>query len=161
MDWKPEAEVLQNSAESVPTKPSKPGSVGFEGGTSAESREIAAAADPAELARASAVLNRAGVRLMNLNSVPAIGVWSDLDGPEIRATLRAFGSDAVPFRYLDGPGVPMRYKVRRVDGEPVRLNVLAEMERQPAEPWKVRDRMLNEMGWCSKGTLGRTGRRRR
>jgi hypothetical protein len=46
----------------------------------------------------------------------------------------------------------MRYKARRVDGEPVPLNVLAAMEQYPAEPWKVRDRMLNEMGWCSKGT---------
>jgi hypothetical protein len=45
----------------------------------------------------------------------------------------------------------MRYKVRRVEGEPVPMNVLAEMERRPAEPWKVRDRMLYEMGWCSKG----------
>jgi hypothetical protein len=24
------------------------------------------------------------------------------------------------------------------------------MERHPADPWKIRDRMLNEMGWCSK-----------
>jgi hypothetical protein len=41
----------------------------------------------------------------------------------------------------------MRYKVRRVEGEPVPMNVLAEMERNPAEPWKVRDRMLNETEW--------------
>lgn len=27
------------------------------------------------------------------------------------------------------------------------------MERHPADPWKVRDRILIEMGWCSKGTL--------
>jgi hypothetical protein len=33
------------------------------------------------------------------------------------------------------------------------MSVLAEMERHPAEPWAVRDRMLNEMGWCSKGIL--------
>ena len=38
-----------------------------------------------------------------------------------------------------------------MEGEPVPMNVLAEMERQPAEPWKVRDRMLNEMGWSPKG----------
>ncbi len=31
------------------------------------------------------------------------------------------------------------------------MNVLAAMERHPADPWKVRDRMLNEMGWCSEG----------
>ena len=29
------------------------------------------------------------------------------------------------------------------------MNVLAEMERHPDEPWKVRDRMLQEMGWFS------------
>ncbi len=32
------------------------------------------------------------------------------------------------------------------------MSVLAEMEHHPAEPWKVRDRMLNEMGRCAKGT---------
>ena len=151
MDWKPKAAILAEPAEGEPTKPSKPGFVGFEGATSAESPEIEAGPDPAELARASAVLNRAGVRIMALDGGATIGVWSDMDGPEVRAALRTFGSDRLPLRYLDGAGVPMRYKVRRVDGEPVPMNVLAEMERHPAEPWKVRDRMLNEMGWCSKG----------
>ncbi len=146
-----EGRILAETAESEPTKPSKPGFVGFEGGTSAESPEIEAGPDPAELARASAVLNGAGVRIMALDAGATIGVWSDLDGPEVRAALRTFGSERLPLRYLDGAGVPMRYKVRRVDGEPVPMNVLAEMERHPAEPWKVRDRMLNEMGWCSKG----------
>lgn len=151
MDWKQKAAILAEPAEGEPTKPSKPGFVGFEGATSAESPEIEAGPDPAELARASAVLNRAGVRIMALDGGATIGVWSDMDGPEVRAALRTFGSDRLPLRYLDGAGVPMRYKVRRVDGEPVPMNVLAEMERHPAEPWKVRDRMLNEMGWCSKG----------
>ena len=103
------------------------------------------------MARASAVLNRAGVRIMALEGGATIGVWSDLDGPEVRAALRTFGSDRLPVRYLDGAGVPMRYKLRRVEGEPVPMNVLAAMEQHPAEPWKVRDRMLSEMGWCSKG----------
>jgi hypothetical protein len=151
MDWKPKAQISVDPAESEPTKPSKPGFVGFEGATSAEFPEIEAGPDPAELARSSAVLNRAGVRIMALEGGPTIGVWSDLDGPEVRAALRTFGSDRLPLRYLDGAGVPIRYKVRRVEGEPVPMTVLAEMERHPAEPWKVRDRMLNEMGWCSKG----------
>ena len=98
------------------------------------------------------MLNRAGVRIMALEGGATIGVWSDLDGPEVRAALRTFGSKQLPVRYLDGSGVPMRYKLRRVEGEPVPMNVLAEMARNPAEPWKVRGRMLNEMGWCSKGT---------
>ena len=150
MDWKPKARILADPAESEPTKPSKPGFVGFEGATSAESPEIEAGPDPAELARASAVLNRAGVRIMAFEGGATIGVWSDLDGPEVRAALGTFGSDRLPVRYLDGAGVPMRYKLRRVEGEPVPMNVLAEMERHPAEPWKVRDRMLNEIGWRSK-----------
>lgn len=128
----------------------------------------------AELARASAVLNRAGVRIMALEGGATIGVWSDLDGPEVRAALRTFGLDWLPLHYLDGAGVPMRYKVRGVDGEPVPMNVLAEMKRWQADlmeapdrmeisasskgrpieqeyPWTIRDRMLNEMGWYSKG----------
>jgi hypothetical protein len=169
MDWKPKARILADSAESEPTKPSKPGFVGFEGATSVQSPEIEAGPDPAELARACGVLNRAGVRIMALEGGATIGVWSDLDRPEVRAALRTFGSDRLPLRYLDGDSVPMRYKLRRVEGEPVPMNVLAEMERRQADlmegrdpmedrgpiegthPWKVRDRMLNEMGGCSKG----------
>jgi hypothetical protein len=151
MDWKPKARILAGTAESEPTKTSETDSVVFVGATCAESPEIEAGPDPAELARASGVLNRAGVRIMALQDGATIGVWSDLDGPEVRAALRAFRSDGLPVRYLDGAGVPMRYKVRRVDGEPVPMNVLAAMEQHTAEPWKVRDRMLNEMGWCPKG----------
>ncbi len=117
----------------------------------AEALALVSEPDPAELARASSVLNRAGVRIMALEGGATIGVWSDMDGPEIRAALRTFGSDRLPVRYLDVAGVPMRYRVRRVEGEPVPMNVLAEMGQHPAEPWKVRDWMLNEMGWCSKG----------
>jgi hypothetical protein len=151
MDWKLKTQILADPAESEPTKPSKPGSIGFDGSTSAESPEIKAGPNPAELARASAALNRAAVRIMALEGGATIGVWSDLHGPEVRAALRTFGSDQLPVSYLDGAGVPIRYKLRRVAGEPVPMNVLAEMEQHPAEPWKVRDLMLNEMGWCSKG----------
>lgn len=97
--------------------------------------------DPAELARAAGVLNRAGVRIMSLEGRATIGVWADLDGPEVRAALRILGADRVPVRYLDGAGIPMRYKLRRVAGEPVPMSVLAEMKQHPADPWKVRDRM--------------------
>ena len=153
MDWTPRARVLADTVESGPTKPSKPGFVGFEGVTSAEPPEIEAGPDPAEMARASAILDQTGVRIMTLEGGAAIGVWSDLDGPEVRAALRTFGSDQLPLRYLDGTGVPTRYKLRRVDGEPVPMNVLAEMERHPAEPWTVGDRMLKQMGWCPKPLL--------
>jgi hypothetical protein len=126
--------------------------VGFVVATSPESPKIHAEPAPAVLAGASAVLNRAGVRIMQLDGVTTIGIWSDLDGSEIRRALRTFGSNQLPVRYLDGASVPARYKLRHVEGEPVPMNVLAEMERHPDEPWKVRDRMLQEMGWCSKAS---------
>jgi hypothetical protein len=91
---------LADTAESEPTKPSKAGFVGFEGATPAECPEIAADPDPAELARVSAILNRAGVRIMALEGGATIGVWSDLDGPEVRAALRVLGSHLLPVRYL-------------------------------------------------------------
>jgi hypothetical protein len=87
---------------------------------------------------------------MQLDGVTTIGIWSDLDGLEVRSALHTFGSGQLPVRYLDGAGIPMRYKLRHVDGEPVPMDVLAEMERNPNEPWKVRDRMLLAMGWRSK-----------
>ena len=123
----------------------------------AEALALLSDPDSAELARASAVLGRAGVRIMALAGGATIGVWSDTDGPEVRAALRAFGWDGLPVRYLDGTGVPMRYKARRVDGEPVPMNVLAAMEQHPPDPWKVRDRMLKEMGWRPK-RAGQPGR---
>lgn len=155
--WKPKAHISHDSAESAPTKPSKPGSVGFEGSPSAEFAEIEAEESSGNEPRqedidaAIAVLDQAGARLMRLEGTSTIGMWSDLDGPEVRAALRILGMEGLPVRYLDGSGTPMRYKVRRVDGDPVPMSVLVEMDRHPAEPWKVRDRMLEEMGWCSKG----------
>jgi hypothetical protein len=139
---------LRTTAALEPPRPSKPGSVGFEGSSTGESPVIGAALDPAELARAGAVLSRAGVRLMQLNGADAVGVWSDLDGPDVRAALRTSCLEHLPVLYLDGAGISMRYRRRWVEGEPVPRKVLAEMERNPGEPWKVRDRMLDEMGWC-------------
>jgi len=54
------------------------------------------------------VLAKAGIRLMRLDGVDMIGVWSDLDSPELRAALRTFGSGALPVRYLDGDGIPAK-----------------------------------------------------
>jgi hypothetical protein len=102
--------------------------------------------DAEQFSRASGVLAAAGVRLMELDGVTTVGVWSDLDGPDVRATLRSFGSDRLPVRYLDGAGIPARYKLRRVKGEPVPPDVLTAMEHQPVEPWIVRDRMPKEVG---------------
>jgi hypothetical protein len=87
---------------------------------------------------------------MEINGTLTVGVWSDLDGPEIREALRILNLANFPVRYLDGAGIPDRFKVRDVAGECVPLNVLAEMERNPAEeaqPWEVRDQMLEQMDW--------------
>jgi hypothetical protein len=113
--------------------------------------------DPALLACASAVLSRAGVRLMRIDGADFVGVWSDLDGPEIRQALRAFGSDPLSVRYLDGDGVPMRFKLRGVDGEPVTPEIREAMERAHEKPWRVRDRMLKEIGWHAKPELWTDG----
>ena len=104
-----------------------------------------------QVIQARALLNRTGVRIMQLDGVTSIGVWSDLQAPEIRAALRTLGSERLPVRYLDGAGIPMQYKLRRVNGEPVPMSMLVEMEQQAGEPWKVRDGLPNEMGWRSKG----------
>ncbi len=100
-----------------------------------------------DFVRARYILNRAGVRIMQRDGVTTIGVWSDLDGPEIRGSLLTSKNDQLPVCYLDGVGIPVQYKSRRVAGEPVPMSVLAEMERHPATPWTVRDRTLKEIGW--------------
>ena len=119
MDWTPR--ILADTAESEPTKPSKPGFVGFDGATCAEAPKIETSLDPAEWVRASTVLNRVGVRIMLLRDGAAIGVWSDLDGPQIRAALRLINTHNLPIRYLDDADVPLRYKVRRVP-EPIGMS---------------------------------------
>jgi hypothetical protein len=149
-DHCPPSRISDDLLKDEPTRPSEPGSVGFAGDTPAESQEIEQSQE--EIDAALKVLNRAGVRLMELGGGATIGLWSDLDGPEVRAALHTFGLERLPMRYLDGGGVPMRYKARCVEGEPAPMNVLNEMEQHPEEPWKVRDRMLNQMGWCAKGT---------
>lgn len=100
-------------------------------------------------AKASEVLARTGVRLVDLEPGFAIGVWSDLDGEELRRALAVFSENA-PVLYLDGPDVPMRYKVRDVPGEPVPLDVLHAMraaEAAGAKPWEVRNRLLKGKTW--------------
>ncbi len=140
--WKPNGGILAEGADSGPTKPSELGSVGFEGAFPADPFEIETETKQAR--RARRLLNRAGVRIMTLENGATIGLWSDLDGPEIRAALRTLGNAELPVRYLDGAGVPMDYKARRAEGEPVPMSVLSEMERHPADPWRIRDRRLNE-----------------
>src|SRR5215469_17965917 len=63
-----------------------------------------------ELARASRLLSEAGVRLMEINGVFTVGIWSDLDSPALRAAIRMFHDSGMPpIRYLDGPGIPPEF----------------------------------------------------
>jgi hypothetical protein len=97
-------------------------------------------------------MNRNGVRIMALESGNTVGIWSDRDSPEIRLALRVLHLDEMPIRYLDGSAVPLRYKSRRIAGEPLPLNVVAEMERCiDGEPWERRDVMLTEMNCRPEG----------
>jgi hypothetical protein len=96
---------------------------------------------------ARSVLNLFGVRMFHLDGDLTIGVWSDLDGLDIRAALNLLGHGGLPVRYLDGAGIPVTYAARMVAGEPVPLRVLTAMIRNPEEPWRIRDRMLTRIKW--------------
>jgi hypothetical protein len=161
--WRPDTPILEKTASRGPSKPSKPlpgttdktiktGFDGFDGPLLVKSPKIEAprAAEPSDqedLAAAAALLNRTGCRVMRLDQrdPSTIGIWSDLDSPAIRSALHILGVDELPIRYLDGPGVPLRYKLRHVAGEPLPESVRLEMERSP-EPWRVREQMLGR-GW--------------
>ena len=57
----------------------------------------------------------------------------------------------LPIRYLDGPGIPMRYKARVPLGQPVPLNVVAAMQAESDQkPWEIREKMLAEIKWIPK-----------
>jgi len=115
-----------------------------ERGTDSDRSEGIGPVDPAALA----LLNRLDARLLPVESAPdAVGLWSDLDGPDVRSAIRAAGLGDRVVQYLDGQDVPMRYKARKIPGEPVPLSVLAAMEQAEREPWRVRDQMLRAMGW--------------
>jgi hypothetical protein len=73
------------------------------------------------------VLNRVGMRYMCLEGKTVIGLWRDSDGPEVRAALHTTGLDRLPNRYLDEVGIPIRYKVRLMDVEPI-TSVPEEMD---------------------------------
>jgi hypothetical protein len=90
---------------------------------------------PVHVELAASMLSRDGVRIMRLDGQFTIGVWSDLDSAKIRVALRTLDMDHLPVRYLDGAGIPPRYRLRRVEGEPVPMSVLAEMERHSAGFW--------------------------
>jgi hypothetical protein len=102
-----------------------------------------------DLATVSAIMNRTGCRLMELDGRVTIGIWADLDGPEIRAAIRAFGNP--PVKYLDSAGIPQRYKVRDIPGKPLPAEVLRAMLQNPIDPWRTRDDTLATMNWRPAG----------
>jgi hypothetical protein len=113
--------------------------------------EYSADAGRQDLVEARHVLNRVGVRKFYVCDELIIGVWSDVDGVEIREALKATRNDLYPVRYLDGPGIPDKYKGRHVAGEAVPMNVLQAMMQNTTTPWEIRDQMLAEMQWCPEG----------
>jgi hypothetical protein len=131
----PALEVLRNAKKEVL-------SVLAKSATKAQPRQVERPEPTGqELNAATALLNRPGARIMRLETGDAIGIWSDLDSAAIRRALRILAMGELPIRYLDGSGIPLRYKLRRVDGDPVPDYVRREME-QSLEPWKVRDQLL-------------------
>lgn len=54
------------------------------GGTEGAPVEALPDPTPEELTHASAVLAKAGIRLMRLYGVDLVGIWSDLDSPDVR-----------------------------------------------------------------------------
>jgi hypothetical protein len=98
-----------------------------------------------DIERAKALLRAIDMRLMELDCGTTVGLWSDRDGPPVRAALRALEFDRLPLRYLDGPGIPDQHKLRSVAGEPVPMFILDEMMKHiDEEPWERRDIMLVE-----------------
>jgi hypothetical protein len=77
-----------------------------------------AATDSQVALEARRILNRTGVRIMEIDGEMVVGIWSDLDGPDTRRALEVLRKQDWPVRYLDGPEIPDRYKLRTVTGEP-------------------------------------------
>ena len=114
LDWQPNRQILADSLGSKPSKPTQRGSDGFDGSYLGEIAKIEI--EPNTAQASLDVLNRAGVRIMKLADATSIGVWSDLDGPEIRCALRTLEMDGLPVRHLEGDGIPSKYKYRKIDG---------------------------------------------
>jgi len=74
---------------------------------------------------ATRLMNITGCRIIRDGEQLLVGVWSDLDGPEIRAALRALGMQSLPVVHLESADVDVRYKVRHCP------------ERDPGESFRV------------------------
>jgi hypothetical protein len=140
LDWQP-GQSFQSSLEREPTKTTKTDFGGFVSPQHGQIQEFEHVNEAIE--QAAALLNRTGARMVVFAAGDeATGIWSDLDGPEVRAAIQTLGRDDLPVVYLDSPRCPNHYKVRRVPGELTPLPVLSEMEAAASEPWRVRDELL-------------------
>lgn len=59
------------------------------------------------------LLNLAGVRIIRQTSGFVIGIWQDLDGPEVRNAIRLVGMREYPVIHIETANVDTIYKVRR------------------------------------------------
>lgn len=67
----------------------------------------------AEIANASRVLNICGVRLIPHEGQLCLGIWEDvLDSADLRRQIKVLGLAELPILALDGPEVPLEFKVR-------------------------------------------------
>jgi hypothetical protein len=145
LEWSPPSISLAdaNTEPTEATEGASDGSVGLRSGTRPVVDATACAQSITEPQRqAMALLNGIGARAVWVGPAVYIGLWSDLDSPQLRSTIRTLGWDEYSVMYLDSSGVPPRYKVRRVAGDCVPLHVLRAMEADQTTPWVTRDRML-------------------
>ncbi|MGI9074289.1 MAG: hypothetical protein ACR2JB_23920 [Bryobacteraceae bacterium] len=66
----------------------------------------------AEIAEAMQLLNLCGVRIMRYDSELRLGMWEDLDGPELRHAIAAVGMHELRVVHLESAEVPIRFKIR-------------------------------------------------
>ncbi len=136
----------RGAERSVPALPLPSGGAPMPPGREVLPRSVEPESDDRDAERALAVLNEAGVRTWQENSSVVVGVWSDLDGQEVREALRVLGMGGLPVRHLDDPDVPLGLKVRSVPDQTEWIS--------PAE---AKARMLNNL-FARYGVIKRRGR---
>lgn len=60
------------------------------------------------------VMNLCGARIIRLGSELKVGLWSDVDGPEIRAAIDTLGMSELQVIHLETAAVDFNYKIRSV-----------------------------------------------
>jgi hypothetical protein len=103
----------------------------FEASQSSDKTDKSQAGAGALVDAAMLLLNLAGCRIID----PArVGIWSDLDTPDIRAALRVVGMDEMAVVYLDeARDVPSRFKLRSCPDKPPGESLSAWQKRAGAQ----------------------------